>query len=291
MLKWKELIKNWDQILKTDRSSIIRALRIGIPSKHRKKVWSLLTEADKTKAKVNIEYSSLIKTSDYERIIDCDVPRTFPNDPTFSEEMRKSLRNVLVAYSNTDHEIGYYQGMNFIAGLFLYYQDEETAFWSFYSLMQRSHRNYFKNNFQHLREIEPLIEHLVEERLPKISKFLKQKNVSAILYTPTWFITCFIGSDLDFELTSFIFDEFLAFGETILVSFGLTIMSLNSEIVEYDSYEKFLSILTNPGRANIMHNRVRINIEWVNQWITNKQYKKYCELYIKPINDDRFHPK
>ena len=40
-----------------------------------------------------------------------------------------SLRRVLKAYSVYDREIGYCQGMNFIAGMFLTLMPEEESFW------------------------------------------------------------------------------------------------------------------------------------------------------------------
>ena len=285
MLKWKDIIKNWDTVLKTDRKSIIRSLKLGVPAKYRKYVWPLLTDAKKVKEKSEFDYQSLLKKSESERIIDCDVPRTFPNDPSFTEELRKSLRNVLVAYSNADPEVGYYQGMNFVAGLFLYYMDEEITFWSFYSLMQRSHRNFFINRFQHFHEISPLIEYLVEEKFPSISKLLKKQKISPILYTPVWFITCYIGSDLDFKMISFIFDQYLAFGEVILVSFGMTVISINKIIAETQPFDEFLSCLINPGRSDMMHNQVVVNLEWVNQWITCSKYEKFCDIYLKKTQE------
>jgi hypothetical protein len=40
-----------------------------------------------------------------------------------------ALRRVLRAYSLYDREVGYCQGMNFIAGMFLTFVSEEEAFW------------------------------------------------------------------------------------------------------------------------------------------------------------------
>ena len=40
-----------------------------------------------------------------------------------------ALRRVLRAYSYYDPEVGYCQGMNFIAGMFLTIMSEEEAFW------------------------------------------------------------------------------------------------------------------------------------------------------------------
>jgi hypothetical protein len=46
-----------------------------------------------------------------------------------AEGGQASLRRVLRAYSFYDREVGYCQGMNFIAGMFLTFMSEEDAFW------------------------------------------------------------------------------------------------------------------------------------------------------------------
>ena len=51
-----------------------------------------------------------------------DLPRTFPNHPLFENNIgigQKSLGNVLRALRKTFPEVGYSQGMNFVAGVFL----------------------------------------------------------------------------------------------------------------------------------------------------------------------------
>lgn len=46
-----------------------------------------------------------------------DLPRTFPEN-VFFENIRTPLFNVLVAYANHNKEVGYCQGLNYIAGNF-----------------------------------------------------------------------------------------------------------------------------------------------------------------------------
>lgn len=48
-----------------------------------------------------------------------DLPRTFPEN-VFFENIRTPLFNVLVAYANHNKEIGYCQGLNYIAGKIVY---------------------------------------------------------------------------------------------------------------------------------------------------------------------------
>ena len=50
------------------------------------------------------------------------VDRTFPSHPYFStsfQDGQRGLYNVLHAYSVADEEVGYCQGMSYIAGIFL----------------------------------------------------------------------------------------------------------------------------------------------------------------------------
>ena len=44
-----------------------------------------------------------------------------------------SLYNVLIAYANYDEEVGYVQGMNYVASvLLMHIPDEEECFWALY---------------------------------------------------------------------------------------------------------------------------------------------------------------
>ena len=67
---------------------------------------------------------------------------------------------MLKAYANYDAEIGYIQGMNYIAALMLYYiDDEETVFWCLYQLMvKNSWRETFIDGMPKLIEMNNLLE-------------------------------------------------------------------------------------------------------------------------------------
>lgn len=44
-----------------------------------------------------------------------DIPRTFPEN-IFFDDIKAQLFNVLIAYANHNKEVGYCQGLNYIAG-------------------------------------------------------------------------------------------------------------------------------------------------------------------------------
>lgn len=70
----------------------------------------------------------LLGGTDY-NAIELDVHRTFPSIPFFREEGQQALRRVLQAFAIFDPEIGYVQGMNFVAGALLYHSNT-TIHWS-----------------------------------------------------------------------------------------------------------------------------------------------------------------
>lgn len=68
--------------------------------------------------------------------IKLDVKRTFPDVPYFTAGIgRKVLKRLLVAFAIYNPNLGYVQGMNFIAGTLLHHTSEINAFWLFVGLM------------------------------------------------------------------------------------------------------------------------------------------------------------
>ena len=103
-----------------------------------------------------------------------DITRTFTNYPATlkylqcqgkdfnwkSERGQNMLFNVLLAYSNYDSQIGYVQGMNYIAGMLLMHiQDEEKVFWCMLYIMNRKNwRCIYKHEMTKLMELLKTVE-------------------------------------------------------------------------------------------------------------------------------------
>lgn len=66
-----------------------------------------------------------------DRVAAPSAGRTFPTHPYFSAQLgagQLSLYNILKAYSLLDQEVGYCQGLSFVAGVLLLHMGEEEAF-------------------------------------------------------------------------------------------------------------------------------------------------------------------
>ena len=70
--------------------------------------------------------------------IELDLERTFLETEYFLKlETKQAIKRILIAFSNYDRQIGYVQGMNFIAGVLLYHSGEVNAFWLLCTLMNK----------------------------------------------------------------------------------------------------------------------------------------------------------
>ena len=283
---WKYIIQNWDYLLKNSRSTILRSLRLGVPTKYRGEVWYLLTNAKEVKAKANFTYASLNKTeSNSTRIISVDVPRTLPTwQPATTTGLLDQLQRLLNAYANVDPELGYTQGMNFIASMFLIYQSEEDAFWSFYSLMYQSslpHRLFFVSNFPKLTLHKQIVDQYIFQRFPEVYHAFEERKLDSTIFTPMWFMVCFLSANFDLDMSTFIFEQFLAFGIAPLLSFGLGILEIHKNTLREDGFEVLLQTMTNPGNSPLMKDKQRINAAWGKHWITTKEYKRTLQEVLK----------
>lgn len=108
-----------------------KKVRKGIPDCLRGKVWLKLANTEGYLKDCPYNFQDIIKdpSESYNEII-LDVQRTFPNHVFFSTTTvgKDSLKNVLNAVSKVYKDMGYCQGLNFLAGLFLLYMNDEVKF-------------------------------------------------------------------------------------------------------------------------------------------------------------------
>jgi hypothetical protein len=106
------------------------------------------------------------------------------------------LYNLLKAYSNLDREVGYCQGINYLAAFFLLnIEDDEDAFWCLEELLNGEHswRDIFSDDTPKLCSLLREIEERLKLKCPKVLTHLNettQLNVEAAF--SSIFITLFI---------------------------------------------------------------------------------------------------
>jgi hypothetical protein len=132
-----------------------------------------------------------------------DINRTFHVDRFLEKSGLQELTNVLEALSFINTEIGYCQGMNFIAGTLIYiFDSDEKAFWAFLALLKNYEISqlYTRNMPDYdLRVFQ--LNHYVKLYFPDIYYHFKNNKIPFDLLYSKWFITLF-SSYLNFEVTS-----------------------------------------------------------------------------------------
>ena len=156
---------------------------------------NLIINNPKKTLKEKYEYYKKIK-SKYDLIILQDISRTFPNEPNFSVNSinYKKLYNILIAYSNYNKNIGYAQGLNFLAArAIIIFKAEEKVFLFLDGLINRFNLGYFIciNNNQELSKEIKYCSDLLNKYCNNFIGYLKSKLVNHDFFSTSWLLTLF----------------------------------------------------------------------------------------------------
>lgn len=278
--KWLEMTKNWSSFMKKNRNKVASRIKKGVPDSMRSRVWALLCQAEQTKKQYPTPMSELLKKPKHQGYvtIDKDLSRTFPQIGFFSKPgFIESLRRILYCYCQTDPVLGYTQGMSFIAGMFLSYMDEETAFYSFLNVMlgkRLNQRGYFLSGFPRLDKANLMLACLMDKKCPKILKKMDSLGVIMSMFTPGWFLTVYQSYTWQPEFQLRLFERYLFYGTRGLLNFGIVIILYHQKILEKADMEEFLRILQHPDSSKKMLNWHSVLQEWDKNWLNKAEYEK-----------------
>jgi hypothetical protein len=209
------------------------------------------------------DYDSLVETAtrlmddrseDLRDVIERDLHRTFPRHALFcinggrgpnlppssggdatkqnsaSEKIIPdgivSLRRVLYAYSIYDNEVGYCQGMNFIAAMFLTFLSEEESLWLLAAVMKEepyAMRDLFVTDMAGVHETLYVSEKLFQKFLPRLMQHFDNQNINIGMFVTQWFMTVFT-STFPFDLVARVWDSFLVEGWKVVYRVMLSLL-------------------------------------------------------------------
>ena len=201
-----------------------------------------------------------------EEQIQKDLSRTFLINESNYKEKINSLYRILRAFANIDKEIGYTQGMNFVAFYLLNIsnRNEIDVFYLMMSIFSNTFSNkfgmrgFFVEDFPLIFAFSNIFDKKLNKFFPKVHKHIQDINLTSFSWISFWmqqiYILVFPNEDL-FR----IWDYFFVFGKNILISLGLSIVELlQDKIVQIDDlYEmqEFFKLL-NP-KKNIIKNKIK----------------------------------
>ncbi|XP_049934841.1 uncharacterized protein LOC116256970 isoform X3 [Nymphaea colorata] len=214
-----------------------RLIRKGIPPVLRPKVWLSLSGAAKKRSMApETYYADLIKAvtdkvTPATLQIDHDLPRTFPSHPWLdTPEGHASLRRVLVGYSFRDSDVGYCQGLNYVAALLLLVmKTEEDAFWMLATLLENVLVNdCYTDNLSGCHVEQRVFKDLLSKKCPRIATHLEAMGFDVSLVATEWFL-CLFSKSLPSETTMRVWDVLFNEGVNVLFRVALAIFKMKEE--------------------------------------------------------------
>ncbi|KAG1667253.1 Growth hormone-regulated TBC protein 1-A [Nymphon striatum] len=239
----------WELFMRVNKSNPSRGIKIkryvrkGVPDEYRGKIWMLTSGAQVLKDEnPNLYKTLLASTLDPEivNIIKTDIPRTFPDNIYFSKapnEKLNNLFNVLVAFAHRNPQIGYCQGLNFIAGiLLLLTNSEETTFWLLVILTEKILPDYYTSEMIGLLTDLEVLSELVKIKVPLVHQHFERLGLAWPLVTTKWFI-CLYAEVLPVETVLRIWDSLFYEGSKVLFRVAIALLMMNqSDILQAGSF-------------------------------------------------------
>ncbi|VEN58730.1 unnamed protein product [Callosobruchus maculatus] len=223
---WAEVLGRWKSTKQRPRQ-LAGLVRLGVPEALRGEVWQRLAGVEEG-AEIMESYRVLItKESNCENVIQRDIARTFPAHDFFKEAGglgQDSLYRVSKAYSVYDSEVGYCQGLSFLAATLLLHMPEEQAFCVLVKLMYDYRlRDLYKDGFDNLYLRLYQLNRLMEEHLDALWTHFESHHVETHMFASQWFLTLFTAR-FPLYFVFHIIDVFLLQGVDTLFQVALALL-------------------------------------------------------------------
>jgi hypothetical protein len=191
---------------------------------------------------MTLENLNLIK--EVEDVINMDVARSYQNHPHITPDVLKSL---LKTYAFFNQDLGYCQGMNYIAGtLYIQLQDEDNAFKCMIGLVERFHlKQLFMKNLPRLKLLFYQLDRLIGILLPDLHEIFKEEMINSSHFSSSWFITLYsstLQNKVDILLK--IWDMFLIDGWKVIFKTAIAILERVAPELMNKKFEDIMAIVT-----------------------------------------------
>jgi hypothetical protein len=255
LAKWRAMLgvggAEWRSYLARHPAQVKKRVRKGIPDALRGLAWQSLSGGRDLLLQHEGVYERLLLAPSTEKEMEIvrDLSRTYPSHVYYQQRQgpgQRSLYNVLRAYSIYDRQVGYVQGMGFIAGLLLLYMSEEDAFWTLVALLKGAVQAPLEGLYQAglplLQQYFWQFEKLVDAEVPRVANHLRKEGVLPTMYCSHWFITLFAYT-LPFDHLLRTWDIFFLEGIKVIFRVGLALLKTAEEELVALPFEQLLAAL------------------------------------------------
>ena len=260
--EWVSIMQNWEKKRKTAR---VRTLMFrGVPVNVRGRVWQLcignalniseglfdvlkeraytgrmeyikrrqkVAQADGDLGGIGGEAESMMESErSAHKAIMLDLPRTFPELTFFHAEgshYEFALRDVLEAFLYLKPDVGYSQGMSFLAAVLLLYMDPFEAFVCFSNMLlhKSCFLHFFTIKMPEVRCYMTVHEKLLSEEMPSLYQHFRKHRIESDLYMINWVMSLYCHA-LPLDTVTRVWDVYVLDGDVAIFRAALGILKL-----------------------------------------------------------------
>lgn len=191
-------------------------------------------------ANVLVTLSDPPKSHGKERSTECipfDLPRTFPTLAFFCEggPLHEDCARLLEAYTFFRPDIGYVQGMSYLAAVLLLYLPPYPAFVGLCNLLNSpSVLGLYRLVPRAVECRARLFRRLCAAQLPAVARLIEEVGLTPEMFLIDWFMTLY-AKCLHIDVASVIWDLFLLDGEVVLYCAGLALLRISEQALLHEA--------------------------------------------------------
>jgi len=214
-------------------------------------------------------------------VIELDIERTFPYLGLFkgNSPMAEDLREILRVFVISRPDIGYIQGLSFIAGILLLNMDKFKAFIALMNLILNPIMlPFYKMNNELIQQRLKLFKQVFYFNLPELCEHFDELGMLPENYFLVWNMTLFTH-DVNLELANRIWDVFMIEGVKAIYSAAIVFLShFEVKLMNMD----FVEIMSCIGSINT----INFDDDMFIEAMKNVKIPDWIQVEIDKLNDE-----
>lgn len=261
---WTKIVNNYEDVVQNESPKLNELIMKGIPKEFRGILWQIVSRSKNLQLE-EFYYQLKNEPSIHEKSIKRDLTRTSFFTNIDQANKANELFNVIKAYSLFDPDVGYTQGMIFIAVPLIMNMNEAECFCLLVNLMKEYNlRDLFCPDMQGLHKLLYEFDGLLEKYAPFLYNHLINQGIKSSMYASQWFLT-FFAYKFPLDIVLRIYDILFTQGIESILKFAVNLLLKNSETLLSLKFDKLVSFL----KDNLFN--IYVNEDYVT---TNDENKK-----------------
>ena len=181
------------------------------------------------------------------QLISFDMPRTFSLLQFFDVNgpLYPGLQSVLEAYVVYRPDLGYVQGMSFLASMLLLNMEPPAAFQVLANILNLPcEKAFYGMDVARIDAYALAVDKMIAEYMPRIGKIFKKFEISSRMFLLEWVMTLYAKA-LPLDIAAHVWDLFMLDGEIVIFRVAVALVHLFRNELIYATFDQAVTLLNN----------------------------------------------